>query len=102
MDELATGSVDLLTGISNGAEIQAGLDLVEQGGFSYSSYPRAGYGKLQFVCDHGPTQFPEVRQAIAYLLDRNDFAKSFTGGFGSVVHGPTEKLSGSIRKQKLN
>lgn len=88
MDELATGSVDLLTGISNGAEIQAGLDLVEQGGFSYSSYPRAGYGKLQFVCDHGPTQFPEVRQAIAYLLDRNDFAKSFTGGFGSVVHGP--------------
>ena len=53
-----------------------------------SSYPRAGYGKLQFACDVGPTQFPEVRQAIAHLLDRNEFAKTFTGGFGSVVNGP--------------
>lgn len=32
--------------------------------------------------------FPEVRQALAYLLDRNDFAKQFTGGYGSVVNGP--------------
>jgi Bacterial extracellular solute-binding proteins, family 5 Middle. len=88
MDELATGSVDLLTGMSSGDEIQAGLDLVEAGGIAYSAYPRAGYGKLQFACDFGPTQYPEVRQAIAYLLDRNDFAKSFTGGFGSVVNGP--------------
>ncbi|NLC04698.1 MAG: hypothetical protein GX787_10540, partial [Tissierellia bacterium] len=30
----------------------------------------------------------EVRQAIAHLLDRNDFAKAFTGGFGTVVNGP--------------
>ena len=30
----------------------------------------------------------EVRQAIAHLLDRNEFAKAFTGGFGSVVNGP--------------
>jgi len=88
LDELATGSVDLLTGFGDGSVIQAGLDLVDAGGFSYSAYPRAGYGKLHFVCDIGPTQFVEVRQAIAYLLDRNDFAKSFTGGFGSVVHGP--------------
>ncbi|AUS98443.1 hypothetical protein CDQ84_09850 [Clostridium thermosuccinogenes] len=88
IDELSTGSVDLLTGMGSGDEIQAGLDLVESGGFAYSAYPRAGYGKLQFVCDFGPTQFVEVRQAIAYLLDRNDFAKSYTGGFGSVVNGP--------------
>ena len=88
MDELATGSVDLLTGFGEGSVIQAGLDLVDAGGFSYSAYPRAGYGKLHFACDIGPTQFVEVRQAIAHLLDRNDFAKSFTGGFGSVVNGP--------------
>lgn len=88
IDELSTGSVDLLTGMGSGDEIQAGLDLVESGGFAYSAYPRAGYGKLHFVCDFGPTQFVEVRQAIAYLLDRNDFAKSYTGGFGSVVNGP--------------
>ena len=90
LDELKTGGVDLLTAMSAGSEIQAGLDLVEseEGKFAYVSYPRSGYGKLHFVCDFGPTQFPEVRQAIAYLLDRNDFAKTYTGGFGSVVNGP--------------
>jgi len=88
LDELKTGGVDLLAQMSAGSEIQAGLDLVESGGFDYVSYPRSGYGKLHFVCDFGPTQYPEVRQAIAYLLDRNDFAKAFTGGFGSVVNGP--------------
>lgn len=88
LDELSTGSVDLLTGMSSGDEINAGLDLVDKGGFAYTAYDRNGYGKLQFTCDFGPTQYVEVRQAIAYLLDRNDFAKAFTGGFGSAVNGP--------------
>lgn len=88
LDELATGQVDLLSGMASGDEINAGLDLVDKGGFAYTAYPRSGYGKLVFQCDFGPTQFVEVRQAIAHLLDRNDFAKAFTGGFGTVVNGP--------------
>lgn len=88
LDELATGSVDLLSNMASGDEINAGLDLVDKGGFAFSDYPRSGYGKLMFQADFGPTQFVEVRQAIAHLLDRNDFAKAFTGGFGSVVNGP--------------
>ena len=88
MDELSTGGIDLLLQAASGPEINAGLDLVEGGGFSYTTFPRAGYGKLVFGGDVGPTQFVEVRHALAYLLDRNDFAKSFTGGYGSVVHGP--------------
>lgn len=88
LDELATGQVDLLSGMASGDEINAGLDLVDKGGFAYTAYPRSGYGKLVFQCDFGPTQFVEVRQAIAHLIDRNDFAKAFTGGFGTVVNGP--------------
>lgn len=88
IDEISTGGVDLLSSINNGDLINAGLDLVDKGGIEYTDYPRAGYGKLVFICDNGPTQFVEVRQALAHLLDRNDFAKSFTGGFGSVVNGP--------------
>ncbi len=87
-DELATGQVDLISGTAGGDDVNTGLDLVDKGGFAASNYPRAGYGKLMFQADHGPTQFVEVRQAIAHLLDRNDFAKAFTGGFGSVVNGP--------------
>ncbi len=88
LDELKTGSVDLLSKMASGDEINAGLDLVDAGGFANTSYARSGYGKLVFSCDFGPTANVEVRQAIAYLLDRNDFAKAFTGGFGSVVNGP--------------
>lgn len=89
-DELRTGTVDLLSAMGGGAEINAGLDLIDEDPdhFDFISYPRAGYGKLLFIGDFGPTQFVEVRQGIAHLIDRNDFANAFTGGFGSVVHGP--------------
>ena len=88
LDELSTGGVDLLSQMASGDEINAGLDLIDKGGFDFTSYPRAGYGKLVFQCDFGPTADVEVRQAIAHLLDRNEFAKAFTGGFGTVVNGP--------------
>lgn len=88
IDDLKTGGVDIIKNIGDGKTINAGMDLTEGEGFAYTDYPRAGYGKIAFSCDVGPTQFPEVRQALAYLLDRNDFAKQFTGGYGSVVNGP--------------
>ena len=88
IDDLKTGGVDIIRGIGDGKTINAAMDLTEGEGFAYTDYPRAGYGKIAFSCDVGPTQFPEVRQALAYLLDRNDFAKQFTGGYGSVVNGP--------------
>lgn len=87
MDEIKTGSVDYLLQAVDGKEINAGLDMVEAGTHNYISYPRNGYGQLIFKCNIGPTQFVEVRRAIAYLLDRNEFAKTFTGGHGGVVNG---------------
>lgn len=88
MDQLKTGSIDLLLQCADGKDIEAGLDLVDEGGYDYCNFPRAGYGMLNFKCNQGPTQFKEVRQAIAYLLDRNAFAQTFTGGHGIVVNGP--------------
>lgn len=87
MDELASGAIHLSDQVSGGTAINSGLDLAESGAFAYISYPRAGYGKIAFACDFGPTQFPEVRQALAWLLDRDEFARQYTGGFGSVVDG---------------
>lgn len=87
MDELATGSVDILTGLSGGVQINAGLDLVDQGIAEKANYPRYGYGKIAFHCDFGPTQFPAVRQAIAHALDRNEFIRQQSGGFAVIVNG---------------
>ena len=88
MDAFKTGEINFLSQLSDGDQINAALDLAETGDFNYCHYTRNGYGKIMFQCDGGPTQFQAVRQAVAYLLDREEFATTFTGGYGSVVHGP--------------
>lgn len=90
LDQLKTGAVDVLANITGGEETKAALDAMKdsEGKFKENHYQRAGYGKIQFECDFGPTMFTEVRQAVAYLLDRNTFCTAFTGGYGVVVNGP--------------
>ena len=50
MNELESGSVDLLYSCSGGETINAGLDLVEEGAAADSTYMRNVYGQLQFDC----------------------------------------------------
>ncbi|MBE6599093.1 MAG: hypothetical protein E7638_06590 [Ruminococcaceae bacterium] len=87
LDQLKSGAVDVLSSITGGDETKAALQVVGQG-FAENHYQRAGYGKIQFDCDFGPTMFAEVRQALSTLLDRATFATTFTGGYGKVVNGP--------------
>lgn len=86
MNELEAGQVDLLFGISGGESIESGLDLVDKGIVSKSTYFRNGYGKIAFDCSQFPTDSESVRQAIALSLDRSEFARQYSGGYASVVH----------------
>lgn len=88
--QLKSGEIDILEGLTGATSVNAALQLTkgENAGFKEVHYDRAGYGKIQFDCDFGPAMFAEVRQAIAYCFDREDFANTFCGGFGSVVNGP--------------
>lgn len=88
LEQLKTGAVDVLSGITGGDDTKAALEIVDDVNFSEVHYQRAGYGKAEFECDFGPTMFPEVRQAITYLLNRTEFCQTFTGGYGVVVDGP--------------
>ena len=90
MDMISTGQIQIYSGIADGAQVNAVLDLIEAGTIdsSPSQYDRAGYGYFGFACDLGPAQFTEFRQAVAYLLNRVEFAQTFCQGWGSVVHGP--------------
>ena len=90
LDQFKTGVVDVLAGITGGDETKAALAAVTEsnGKFAETHYQRAGYGKLQFECDFGPTMFKEVRQALTYTLNTDAFAQTFTGGYGAVVYGP--------------
>ena len=89
-DQFKSGQVDVLAGITGGDETKAALAIVESDPEKYAEthYDRAGYGKLAFRCDLGPTAMTEVRQAIMYTINRPEFAQTFTGGYGAVVHGP--------------
>ena len=90
MADFQAGGIDVIAGITGGEETDEALKVVNEsnGKYDYVTYARAGYGKLGFRCDFGPTQFQAVRQAIAYCVDRATFAKTFTGGYGGVVDGP--------------
>lgn len=90
MDMITTGQIQIYSQIADGSQVNAVLDLIEAGTIdsSPSQYDRAGYGYFGFACDLGPAQFTEFRQAIAYLLNRVEFAQTFCQGWGSVVHGP--------------
>ena len=89
-DTFKSGGVDVMGGVSGGDSINAGLAEVEAAPdkYAYTNYLRAGYGKLQLMGDYGPTQFQAVRHALSHLLDKNEFASTYTGGYGSIVKGP--------------
>ncbi|MBQ6292284.1 MAG: hypothetical protein IJK77_00180 [Lachnospiraceae bacterium] len=89
MIELQDGKLDFAGGISGKTAIADAIDTAKKkSDLDTITYRRAGYGKLGFRCDFGPAQFTEVRQAIAYLLDRETLAKNYTGGYGGLVDGP--------------
>lgn len=90
LTQLVQKEVNVVAGITGGTDTDAALKLVRDNPDSFASvdYARAGYGKLGFRSDFGPVMFQEVRQAIAYSIDRPAFAKQFNGGYGGVVDGP--------------
>ncbi len=99
LDQFTSGQVDVLSGITGAAETNAALAVVRAnpGRYAETHYDRAGYGKVGFRCDLGPTSMVEVRQAIMYTINRPEFAQTFTGGYGSVVHGPYYEGSASFQ-----
>ncbi len=85
--ELQEGTVDLLLGVAGKDAVEAGLALTDQGKAGNNVYPRNGYGKLALVCDDGPTQFREVRQALAYCLNREEVLQQYAGGYAITLNG---------------
>jgi peptide/nickel transport system substrate-binding protein len=89
MDSLRIGQIDMVHAMRAGLRITEGWAIVNDlGQHRGADFPRHGYGYLAWHQDHGPAQFPEVRRAIAWLLDRDEFARAFTMGWGTVQHGP--------------
>lgn len=89
--DFKAGNLDFIAGITGGADTDAAVKYADEesnGKAAYIHYGRAGYGKLGFRADFGPTQFTAVRQALACCIDRAQFALDFNGGYGGKVDGP--------------
>ena len=87
MDELRTGSVDVVLNCTSADKINAGLDMVDEGGFYYNSFAGNGCSMLFYDCAKGATASQAVRQAVVYAFDRVEFVRQNAGGFGSVLNG---------------
>lgn len=87
MDELRTGSVDVIMNCTSANKINAGLDMEEEGGFYSLSYPGCGCSMIFYDCAKGATASQAVRQAVVYAFDRVEFVRQQAGGFGSVLNG---------------
>lgn len=84
VDLAINGSVDIAPGVIEGEKIEKAKSSDQTGTVSYS---RNGYGQIAFLTDLGATQYKEVRQAVAYLMDRNLFVQNVLGGYGVVGNG---------------
>lgn len=85
VDYVINGDIDITTGVVEGAKIQKAK--ANENTVSMVSYPRSGYGFLSFHTDFGPTAEKEVRQAVAYSIDRQKFVDDILEGYGKIVNG---------------
>jgi peptide/nickel transport system substrate-binding protein len=84
VDLVISGDIDLVSGVVQGNKIEKAKAATTA---DVTSYLRNGYGLIAYHTDFGPTKFVEVRQALAYLIDRNIFLTEILGGYGAAVNG---------------
>lgn len=85
VDMVINGEIDLTLGVIEGAKIEKAKANPDKAGLV--DYKRNGYGLMAFHVDKEPVNHKEVRQALAYLMDRNEFVQQILGGYGEVGQG---------------
>lgn len=88
MDEILSGSVDILNKVSNKETIEEGLSHAKEDLFQYINYPRTGMNFLSFACEEGPTTSEAVRHAINRCVDRSELIDQTVGSANGIpVYG---------------
>ena len=62
-------------------------DETEDSGIRFQNYPRIGLAFLTFTYDWPTVHEKEVRQAIAWCMDRHALTEAYCGAYGQVVDG---------------
>ncbi len=83
VDLVINGEIDLVTEVSNGIKI---LDAQSSSTTRVHEYNRNGYNLVAIEAHFGPTMDYKVRQAIAYLTDRQYAIDVVLNGYGSKIY----------------
>ena len=93
MDDLLTGTVDLLAGQINPDNIR---DAEAADNIQLNEYPRSGYGYVKTNNEFGPTTEKEVRQALYYSFNLEEFVDEYFEGYASTQYHPYSQESWAV------
>ena len=85
--QLADGELHLVNKITYGPTIQALREATAESGLQFTNYPRIGLSFLTFSYDWPTVHDMEVRQAIAWCMDRDLLTQEYCTGFGQRMDG---------------
>ena len=86
IQQLKDGELHLVNKVVYGPTILEGTQALEEG-INRENYPRIGLSFLTFTYDWPTVNEKEVRQAIAWCMDREALTQAYCQGFGVVVNG---------------
>ena len=87
IEQLADEELHLVNKITYDETIQKGFQLLGEGGIQAQNYPRIGLSFLTFTYEWPTVHDMEVRQAIAYCMDREGLTQRYCGNNGLVMDG---------------
>ena len=87
IQKLENGEIDLINKLMSIEQLDAGLELTAEKDFAVSNYPREGFGFVSFNCEQEKMADVNVRQAIAYAIDKNEFVSEYLRNYGARTDG---------------
>ena len=92
IEQLQEGELHLVNKVTyNGSTEPGQMGTILKGtaaeGVNRQNYPRIGLSFLTFTYDWPTVNEKEVRQAIAWCMDREALTRAYCGGFGTVMQG---------------
>ncbi len=85
--KLSSGELHLINKAVYGPTIQEGMSSFAENNFTPQNYPRIGLAFATFTYDWPTVHEEEVRQAIAWCMDRDALTEKYCTGYGVVVDG---------------
>ena len=87
LEDFQNGKFHLVNKVVYGPTILELMQSQEETGLQFENYPRIGLAFFTFTYDWPTVHEKEVRQAMAWCMDRHQLTEDYCSGFGLVVDG---------------